>query len=156
MKKYGHSGSSIFLMEIIINILLFSVLLTTSLQLIMKAHTLTQDTSRLHRASTVCANIAECFESGDGTLDSIHEFYPQGSSTGDHLIIYLDEDFADCQKTDAVYLVTVSYADNTYDDDVYSRLTEITITCTLESDTIYSLSACHYEPLTLYTQIGGV
>jgi hypothetical protein len=156
MKKYGHSASSIFLMEIIINILLFSVLLTISLQVIIKAHTLTEDTAQLHRAVTACANIASCFESGDGTLDSILTYYTMGSSTGDRLLIYFDAAFTACKKSDAVYVVSVGYAGDSSTEAWGSHLTEITISCSGDNGTIYSVNACHYEPLTTNDRIGGV
>jgi hypothetical protein len=154
MKKYGHSGSSVFLMEIILNILLFSVLLSISLQIIMKAHTLTADTTRLHRAVTTCSNIASCFESGDGTLDSILAYYSMGSSTGDHLMIYFDQNFSACKKADAVYVVSVSYVEDDATE-VSPRLTEVEISCSMDSKAIYTVNACHYDPLSANDWIGG-
>jgi hypothetical protein len=155
MKKIGHSGSSLFLMEIILNIFLFSVLLVISLQIIMKAHTLTDDTTKLHRAVTVCSNIAECFQSGNGTLESIRDVYSLAGSTGDMILVYLDDDFAECKKTDAVYVVTAGYLRSS-EKESSSRLEEIEITCTLDGETIYSVNACHYEPISVHNGIGGV
>lgn len=161
MKKYNRSGSSLFLMEIILNIFLFSILLTVSLQIIMKAHTLTAETSQLHRAVAICSSIATCFENGDGSVDSICRYYPRGISTGDLVLLYFDENFTACAKENAIYVASVSTRS---DDDKEaagdtspydSRLTLATISFMEGSDVIYTVTACHYEPLTVYTQPGG-
>lgn len=153
MKKYGHSSSSLFLLEIILNILLFSVLLTTSLQIIMKAHTLTQKTSELHRAVTLCTNVANCFESGDGSLKSIREIYTSASTLGERVMIYFDNDFFECPKETATYAIEVSYSSDA--DLIPARITGASITCTKETETIYSIEAYYYAPLSPQAKIGG-
>jgi hypothetical protein len=155
MKNYIRSKSSLFLMEIILNILLFAVLLSISLQMILKAHTLTADTTLLHRAVTICSNVAGCFENGDGTLASIREVYPLGNGTDTHLAIYFDDSFAECSKAAAVYVVSVGYVKDSGAAD-NSHLTEISISFGMDSQTIYSVRACHYEPLSARSRIGGV
>jgi hypothetical protein len=153
MKKYRHSGSSVFLMEIILDILLFSLLLVISLQVIIKAHTLTADTTQLHGAVTACTNIAGCFESGDGTLGSIRSVYSMAGGTDDRLFVYLDSNFAECKKADAVYVVSVSYVNDEASDN--PRLTEVLVSCTRESKDIYEITACHYEPFSVSAGMGG-
>ena len=75
MIRYERSKSSIFLLEILINILLFSVLCVCSLQFFIKSYQLTDNTTTLHHAVTACNNVAAVFQSGDGTLASVEEVF---------------------------------------------------------------------------------
>lgn len=141
MKKYKSSGSSIFLMEIILSILLFSAMLCICLQLIMKAHTLTGETTRLERAVTACSNVASVFESGDGSFDSLLLEFPHAVSYGDFLLIYLDDSFLPCEAEGMKYTVLVSYDEECS----VSRLSKVDITCTCEAGEIYTISAGCYH-----------
>ena len=62
-------------MEIILNLLLFSVLLVVGLQFFIHAHTRTEETTQLHQAVSSCASVAAVFERGDGTLNDLLETY---------------------------------------------------------------------------------
>lgn len=150
MRKYKSSGSSIFLMEIILNILLFSILLCISLQFLMKAHTLTNKTTRLERAVTACANVASIYESGDGSFASLQQEFPHCMNYGDFLIIYLDADFLSCEPDDMKYSVVVEFQN----DGSVDGLAQVDIRCDFESDTIYEISAGKYHPRTA-SQKGG-
>lgn len=151
MKKYKSSGSSIFLMEIILSILLFCAMLCICLQFIMKAHTLTNRTTRLERAVTTCSNVASVFESGDGTFDSLLNEFPLAVSYGDFLLIYLDDNFMPCEPEAMKYTVLVSYDEECSVD----RLTKVDITCTCESEEIYAISAGNYHRRTPATEGGS-
>ena len=58
--KHTHSKNSLFLMEIILNLLLFSVLLVVGLQFFIHAHTRTEETTQLHQAVSSCASVTAC------------------------------------------------------------------------------------------------
>jgi hypothetical protein len=142
MKKNKTSGSSLFLMEIILNILIFSILLTVCLQFFIKARRLTGDTTKLERAVTCCSNAASIFESGDGTLDSFSKIYTCAVVTGDQVIIYLDENFIECPAADAAYYMQILPAESEA-----NSIQAVSITCFAESEEIYSIRACCYVPL---------
>ena len=59
MNQYRHSKSSLFLMEIILNILFFSILATFCVQIFFKGYQLSKSTEKLHQAVTACTSIAE-------------------------------------------------------------------------------------------------
>ena len=65
MKNYRHSKASLFLMEIMLNILFFSILVTICLQMFIKAHNLSDSTTVLHRAVSTCTSIAEVYQSSN-------------------------------------------------------------------------------------------
>lgn len=137
--KHTHSKNSLFLLELILNLLLFVLLMIVSLQLVIRAHTLTNETRNLHQAVTCCASAASVFESGDGTLDDFLEHYRCSVNQNSRIIIYLDADFEECPFAEAAYYLTVTV---TGGDDAVDRAT---ITClTMQDEPIYSLTACHY------------
>jgi hypothetical protein len=74
--------------------------------------------------------------------------------TDNRVFVYFDNNFAECKKGDAVYVVSVSYVNDETSDN--PRLTEVLVSCTRESKDIYEITACHYEPLTVSAGMGGV
>ncbi len=143
MTRQKTSGSSLFLMEILLNILLFSVMLSFCLQFFSKAHTLTHATTELERAVTTCSNAANMFEAGDGSLDSVSSMYKNKVFVNGQLVIYLDEDFLDCPAEESVFTMTVALLP----DD--SPVTRACISCQKgRTDVIYQITVCHYSALT--------
>ena len=57
MNQYRHSKSSLFLMEIILNILFFSILATFCVQIFFKGYQLSKSTEKLHQAVTESTTI---------------------------------------------------------------------------------------------------
>ena len=106
--KHTHSKNSLFLMEIILNLLLFSVLLVVGLQFFIHAHTRTEETTQLHQAVSSCASVAAVFERGDGTLNDLLETYRYSINLDDKIIIYLNSDFNECKRKKATYFLSVS------------------------------------------------
>lgn len=144
MKRYKHSKNQIFLLEIMINILLFCVLLIVALNFFISTHTLTKHTTLLHRAINYCDNAASLFESGDGTLESIKSYYGKAVASDEKLFIYLDDDFAICGRDDSSYKVIVTLLD-----DDSSSVDKVDIDfLTADNDEIYCINACHYSQLT--------
>ena len=130
-------------MEILLNILLFSVLLVVGLQFFGKTHTLTQKT-QLHAAVTSCSNVASVFESGDGTAADILSVYPYSVNLDNKVIVYLDKNFNDCKKGQARYYITAKLNKTGND-----HLTTLTIRCRTvdQKELLYELRASHYTPL---------
>jgi hypothetical protein len=141
--KHVHSSTSIFLMEIILNILLFCVLLVVGLQFFLQTHKLTTQTRELHQAVTSCENIAALFQNGDGSLDALTADCTYSIRRVSEVDIYLDDTFTFCQRQDASYYVTAVSAS-----DKDSALSKLQITCyTMEKQELYTLTACRYTPL---------
>ena len=96
--RFQRSKSSLFLMEIILNILLFSVLLVVGLQFFIKTHLLTRETFDLQEAVTCSSNIASIYQSGDGSLDVIKEHYPNAVIVRDRSLFTLMKIFRNVPK----------------------------------------------------------
>lgn len=153
MSKIKTQKNHLFLLEIILNILLFSILLSVCLQFFSKTYRLTKETTDLHRAVTSCTNAASIFESGDGTLTPLLSQYKHADQKDTSVLIYLDQNFLECLKQDAVYSVTVCLLP---EDSTSSRLSRAQITCYRDSEELYSITACQYTPLTPKDMNGGI
>lgn len=144
--KRIHSKNSIFLMEILLNVLLFSILLTIGLQFFIHAHLKTQQTTRLYQAVASCENAASIFQSGDGTLIPLLQTYHYSANLENRVLIYLDEDFNTCRKKNACYTLTAALSASDSD-----NLSKITIVCrTSEGTVLYRLHASTYNQRTVH------
>lgn len=149
MNRYRHSKSSLFLMEIILNILFFSILVTFCLQIFFKAYRISEDTSVLHRAVTICSSIAEICQSTEDTDEVLLTIYPDAVSQDQNTIIYFDDNFSQCSEEKAVYRLCVTPAQD-------ALVSYNVIFSKIETtDTIYTLSFCTYTPASL-SDIGGI
>ena len=94
MKYQRHNNtSSLFLLELILAVLFFSVASALCIQIFTKAHLMSQDARDLNFAVNEVSSMAE--QMSDGTL--------QGAAA------YYDSSYASCEKADAVYVLTVHY-----------------------------------------------
>ena len=128
-RQIVHSRSSIFLMEIIIAILFFSLVSAVCLQVFVKAHNMTEETARLNMAVTVAGNTAEmaqASEAPDKTIDMVRELYPSAevisaltaekedkNKEAAGLTVGFDEDWESCEigSTDCRYILQANYDD---------------------------------------------
>ena len=149
MKTYRHSKASLFLMEIMLNILFFSILVTICLQLFIKAHSISDSTTILHRAVSTCTSIAEIYQSGDDGKESILHIYPDATVQGDSIVIYFDEKFVSCTKEESSYHAFITIDS----DDLHTA--KIIFSEPDSSEEIYSLNVSGYQPQTLSSYIGG-
>ena len=141
MIRYERSKSSMFLLEILINILLFSVLCVCSLQFFIKSYQLTSDTTTLHHAVTACNNVAAVFQSGNGTLDSIEEVFSYSFTDGGQLYIYLDENYQECDSQSVAYYITITQQ--------FTEIPSINIAFYENGEaSSYSIDVYHYQPIT--------
>lgn len=79
-KKY-ESKTGLFLIELIIVILFFSLTSAICIQLFVKSHILSKKTTNSNHAMLWVQNITEVFYSENGNFDSIKEFFPTTEST---------------------------------------------------------------------------
>lgn len=141
MIRYQRTRSSMFLMEIIVNLLLFSMLCVCSLQFFIKAYQLTENTTTLHHAVTACSNVASVYESGNGETNIIYDTYPYAIYVNDQILIYYDENYNECDREHGAYYILVERADTT--------VNKISIRFyNTANESCYSIQACNYQPLT--------
>ena len=94
MKYQRHNNtSSLFLLELILAVLFFSVASALCIQIFTKAHLMSQDARDLNFAVNEVSSMAE--QTPDGTLQDAAAYY--------------DSSYTSCEKSDAVYVLTVHY-----------------------------------------------
>lgn len=142
MKNYTKSGSSLFLLELLLNLLLFSVLMVVGLNFFIKAHTITNNTNSLHRAVTACNNVATLYEGGDGTLSVISRYYVDSIVAEDKAYVYFDKEFNECTSKESSYILLIEITDKN------SALKKAAIKISSETETLYSSTVCNYRQLT--------
>ena len=148
MNQYRHSKSSLFLMEIILNILFFSILATFCVQIFFKGYQLSKSTEKLHQAVTACTSIAEICQSTDSPEETLSSIYPESTSLNETILIYYNKDFLACGKQIAVYRATVDFLPDQL------ATIHITFLDTSTAETLYELSASCYQPISLSTTGG--
>ena len=145
MIRYERSKSSVFLLEILINILLFCVLCVCSLQFFIKSYQLTNKTTSLHHAVTICNSVAATFQSGNGTLESLEAVYESSFTSGDSLYIYLDKNYQECDSRDVAYYIMVSPQ--------HTAIPSVNISFYENGyDATYQMDVYNYQPLTPATK----
>lgn len=141
MNRYQTSKSSLFLLEIIIDLFIFAFLCAYGLLFFIKSSNMTSDTTTLHQASKITSCIANVYEGGDGSLEAILEEYSNGTKTADGLLIYFDEHYLPCSEDASSFLCIVKQSDS------YPSKIQVDF-CDTEQTSLYSIEACHYVPLT--------
>lgn len=90
--KNKSSKSGLFLMEMILSILFFSLSSAVCVQLFVKSHLISQRSVDLNRAVEYCQNIAEAFYGCNGNLDEMMLLFDNYSKdTSDESTYLLDE-----------------------------------------------------------------
>lgn len=118
MKYQRHNNiSSLFLLELILAVLFFSVASALCIQIFTKAHLMSQDARDLNFAVNEVSSMAEQISAGtlhsdtaassDDTASDPSTQMPDDSLQD--VAAYYDSGYASCEKADAVYVLTVHY-----------------------------------------------
>lgn len=139
-----HSRSSLFLMEMIIAILFFSLASAVCIQLFARSHLLSTRTVNQNYAVIWAQNLAESYLSLEGDLDAVQALFPESERTGtDALRLSFDSDWELTTATNAAYYATLL---NTPEADSGISEAEITLTASDADSPIYSLTVRHHVP----------
>lgn len=140
MDKQAKSKTSLFLMELIITILFFSIAGAVCVQFFVKAHTIGIQTKELNHAVTAAQGFAEVMRGTDGSIDSILAVYPDAVQGNDTFFeVFYDKDFLPCEPDAAVYVSDVTLLPNGAIQNMEIRIVKLS---SLEE--IYSLTATKY------------
>ena len=113
MNKYLKSKTSLFLMEMIITVLLFSVCGAVCVRFFALTHTISQDTRELNESVALAQGFAEVMRGTEGDIDSIISQYPEAVRGGENFFeVFYDEEFNCCTYDMAVYVSDVSLIPN--------------------------------------------
>lgn len=107
MKRTLPKRSNLFLMEMILAILFFSLASAVCMQLFVKARTLSQKTSEQNHAMSIAKSAASVFEAGNGTLDSLLSEYPHSQTAGTTLTVYYNDQWEPCSSKESDYRMTL-------------------------------------------------
>ena len=140
MNKFTKSKSALFLMELVIVILFFSICAAVCMQLFVQTHLLGQKTSELNNSVTAAQGVAEVVRGTDGSIDTLMKYYPAAVTDGEHYMeIYYNDAFDLCDYADAQYACKVTMVD-----EMYIRNLDISVSRISDGDNIYSLNASKY------------
>ena len=95
IRKNRPRSSSLFLMELILAILFFSVASAVCVQIFVKSHLLSQKSRALNEAVNLCTNVAEMISASPEQMTEAPE------------PVYYAADFSCCEKKDASYVLSV-------------------------------------------------
>lgn len=118
MKYQRHNNtSSLFLLELILAVLFFSVASALCIQIFTKAHLMSQDARDLNFAVNEVSSMAEQISSGTLHPDTSASSGDTASDPSTQMpddslqdaAAYYDSSYASCEKADAVYVLTIHY-----------------------------------------------
>lgn len=106
-----HSRSSLFLMEMIIAILFFSLASAVCIQLFAQSHLLGKQTVNQNHAVTWTQNLADSYLAMDGDLDAVQElFVPSEEISDNTLRLSFDNNWNLCSPdTSACFLAELTH-----------------------------------------------
>lgn len=144
-RKKRADSSGLFLLELILSILLFSILAAICVSLFAKAHALSRSSADLTFAAAEtesAASVLRSSDSGSAFLTSMKALYPNADMSGDTVTVQYDKSHRECGEQTAVYRMTARLKDENG-----SLLTaEIAFSEIGSSETIYSQTAEHAVP----------
>ena len=101
MSTRNSSKSSLFLIELIIAILFFSIGSAVCVRAFVKAHSLSTEAKDLSFASAQVSSMASVLKYTDRSYASIREHFPDAAKSGDDFLVFYDEEGTSCQEKDA-------------------------------------------------------
>ncbi len=110
-RKNRAQSSTLFLLELILAILFFSLASAVCVQFFVKSHLLSRNAQDLNYAVNECSGIAEIVNTSEGmdhALDTILALYPEAESDGSDspvVRIYYGKDFTPCKAGEAKYIL---------------------------------------------------
>lgn len=137
------SKSGLFLIELIIVILFFSLASTVCIQLFVKAHLLGKQTEELNRGVSISQNLAESFYGFEGDVDAMLDYYEASLySMDDDYYIKYNSDFEEIAPDSQTYAY---YACMEFHEENSMQYMTITISKTSDHSIIYSLNVNKYK-----------
>lgn len=136
-----HSHSTLFLMELIIAILFFSLASTVCIQLFAKSHLLSKQTVNENYAVIHSQNLAESFLATDGDLTKMQTLFPNSQKSGNALILYFNNDWISCNTDTAAFTATL---ETTYDKNLCKADISVNTYNTEQTKSLYSLHIIHH------------
>lgn len=122
-----HSKTGLFLMELIIGILFFSLASALCIQIFVKAHFINEESIQKSQAMKIAHNIVEIYKN-----DDLDHYFQQ-----DNHQIYFDESGNNVTFNQATYIAKIKENNG-----------KISITISCHEETIYTIDYRHYQQRT--------
>ena len=104
MKKVQHnSGTSLFLMEMILALLFLSLSSAACIQIFAAARKNRIQAEQWNQIQALTTSVGEALEGTDGSPDQLLNILPDGTQTSDSLIWYYDSSWQSCSAKEASY-----------------------------------------------------
>ena len=107
MQSVNNARSSLFLIELIIAILFFSLGAAVCVQAFAKAHSATAEAQDLAFASSAVSSAASAVKYTDGSLEQLQAYFPNAYAAGEDVAVGYDGDLAPCGEADAAYTLLI-------------------------------------------------
>lgn len=112
MNRQPTRRSSLFLTELIIAILFFSLASTVCVRIFVKSHTLEQESIQLNHAVSAASSVAEIFRNQENPFEILKKQYPDGIKDDNHYRFFYDKDWSLCDKNKAIYTVMADFSED--------------------------------------------
>lgn len=139
-----NSRASLFLMELMISILFFSLSSAVCIQLFVKAHTINTDTENKSNATLIAQDISELFHHVNGDREQLLSYYNKYEAKGNEVFLYFTENSNSSSKEGARYVASLSF-----EQEGAYRILTMEITCIGKEDILYSSTLKKYIPTTI-------
>ncbi|MBR5359710.1 MAG: hypothetical protein IK123_02370 [Lachnospiraceae bacterium] len=140
MNERGGSRSSLFLMEMIVTILFFSLAAAICVKCFVSAHMMGKETYELNHAIAIATGYAEVMRGTDGDIDSIMTVLPDAVKGDDsYIMLFYDDQFRPCEAENAVYAGDVTLTPNGAIQNMDIKIVRVE-----DSSIIYELTATKY------------
>ena len=134
------SKSGLFLLELILSVLFFSLSSVICVQMFVKSHNLSKESKELNNSVILCESMADTFYATEGDLLQMTELLSGSSLPKDNVIcMFFDEAFNITGESSAVYKLS-----GTCDTDNLLKLLNIELTEISQDKTVYTLSIKYY------------
>ena len=114
MNNQPSRRSSLFLMELIIAILFFSLASTVCVRIFVKSHTLGQESIQLNHAVSAATSVAEIFRNQENPFDILERQYPDGIRNDNNYQFFYSGNWSLCNKEEAIYTVIADFTKDGY------------------------------------------
>ena len=136
MKKLQHnSGSSLFLMEMIIALLFLSLSCAACIQIFAAARSDRIQAEQLNQIQALTTSVGEALEGSDGSPDELLALLPDGSQKNSVLTWYYDSSWQSCPEENAAYVMTF-----TPDDSSSEKTGQLTFRQTTDNRELYKIT----------------
>lgn len=107
MRERQNTRSSLFLIELILAILFFSLASAVCVQVFVKAHFISQSAAELTLGVNCASSAAEVLAHTDGSYEAFKELFPQALKDKEGIYLCYDQDGNICSEEEVVYYLRI-------------------------------------------------